>query len=536
MPRSGSRSITERFYQRCCAHVRPPSAIRDTVRPVRAPTAALLCAVVAASAVVAAPGPLAASGSKDVDTNPHRDSVEFVGAGNVRVFDSRETGTRLAGGTTHRIDASAVGAPSDAIAVALNVAALDVDANSWVTVFDCAAGEVPGTATVNVVPGETRANNVIVPTTAAGEICVRSRVDVHLVIDAAGYLPSTSSFRPQRPRRVVDSRLPGPIDRLAARSITLIPLPSAVPFDARALALNIAAVGADGPGHFSIVPCSDEVPDDRTAVQTFARDVRSIGMLVEIPDGALGFCLFTSTATDVVVDLNGYVGADSGWVFGQNFEFGNRRLDTRDVGERPLQPFESRPVEWLRRDGMEPEHAPDVAVLTLTVVEPTTRGWAAAYPCSDVRPPTASLNFRVAETTSNTVIVPRGDRGDICLISNTTTDVVVDYVADLQSFDLPLATIPTFTCGGGGFQVHEGDVAGNLGDDTIVIGGDGVYTVRWESSDDVRIDVSDAGRLLAVADDPLAPPVAIPVTVADGSGRTMSFVLTTPDDNPGPFC
>ena len=74
-------------------------------------------------------------------------------------------------------------------AVALNVTAVDTSGPGWLRVWDCAAPE-PDTSSVNyTTDGAVEPNAVIVPLAAdsAGEVCVRTRVGTHVVVDLAGW-------------------------------------------------------------------------------------------------------------------------------------------------------------------------------------------------------------------------------------------------------------------------------------------------------------------------------------------------------------
>jgi hypothetical protein len=74
------------------------------------------------------------------------------------------------------------------------------------------------------------------------------------------------------------------------------------------------------------------------------------------------------------------------------------------------------------------------AVVNLTAVRPTTNGWLRAIPCDQRTTPTVSnLNAGAGEVIANSAIVKLSASGEICLQTNTTTDVVVDVTGYLSS-------------------------------------------------------------------------------------------------------
>jgi hypothetical protein len=67
------------------------------------------------------------------------------------------------------------------------------------------------------------------------------------------------------------------------------------------------------------------------------------------------------------------------------------------------------------------------AVINLTAIAPVGGGYLTAYPSSSSTPPTASnVNFKKGELISNRAVVDLSPTGEINLVSNTATNVVVD--------------------------------------------------------------------------------------------------------------
>ena len=65
-------------------------------------------------------------------------------------------------------------------------------------------------------------------------------------------------------------------------------------------------------------------------------------------------------------------------------------------------------------------------VLNVTVTEPDAAGFLTVYPCGTPRPNASNLNFSVAQTIPNNVIVKVGAGGTVCLFTQSTTHLIAD--------------------------------------------------------------------------------------------------------------
>jgi hypothetical protein len=95
-----------------------------------------------------------------------------------------------AGGVRSFPIAGRCGIPADAVAVALNVTAVNAGAAGNLRLFP--AGAVPPASVINFATGVTRANNAVATLSALGEVAVRADLavqtaTVHLVLDVSGY-------------------------------------------------------------------------------------------------------------------------------------------------------------------------------------------------------------------------------------------------------------------------------------------------------------------------------------------------------------
>ena len=136
------------------------------------------------------------------------------------------------------------------------------------------------------------------------------------------------------PQRVVDTRETG--QRLAAGGTLTVDLsalaPTTVGTDAAAVAVNVTAADPATAGFLTVWPCGADRPL-ASSVNFLAGQARGAQAttLLRQPDRAL--CVFSNTATDVVVDLQGVFVPPAGC--GSLPVTPDRKLDTRNTGRAP---------------------------------------------------------------------------------------------------------------------------------------------------------------------------------------------------------
>lgn len=102
-----------------------------------------------------------------------------------------------------------------------------------------------------------------------------------------------------------------------------------------------------------------------------------------------------------------------------------RVLDTRRIGNQRFAAGESRPLA---------EVAPAVAdtvgyAVNLTIVDPSSAGFATVQPCSQQPGVTSTLNFVAGQTVANAVsIVPATNLTGVCVYSSAAAHVIVDLM------------------------------------------------------------------------------------------------------------
>ena len=321
-------------------------------------------------------------------------------------------------------------------AVALNVVATDAAAAGYVTVYPC--GEQPVVSSVNFVSGDVVANAVMAPVSTAGLVCFAASTPVHLVVDLNGWFRGDGGFRTVGPARVLDTRgqspgallapPPQPLTPDAALVVPVAGLPGGFTPSSGlgAVSLNVTVTGPSSAGFVTVYPCGDR-PLVSSVNFTAGQTVSNAVIAPVSSDGRI--CVFSSTSTDVVIDLNGWVGE------GSSFQAAGpgRVFDTRGDSPAALRPLPAAQVSpgapltvrLTALPGITPDGGVAAIALNLTVTGSARAGYVTVHPCGEP-PATSSLNFGPGETVSNAVIATVSAEGNVCILASSPVDVVVD--------------------------------------------------------------------------------------------------------------
>jgi hypothetical protein len=291
-------------------------------------------------------------------------------------------------------------------AVAVTITATEADAIGYVTVWPCDQSR-PETSVANVIPGATVANTVIVPVARNGEVCVFTSTPMHLRVDVSGrFGGDIRAISP--PRRLVDSRLglsatKGPVTRFRLR----------IPHVAQAAALTLTVTEPSAAGFVTLWPCDQPRPE--ASLINFVRG-QTVANSVVVPVPAdRRLCGFSSVPTQVLVDLEALFTSGYGAVGP------TRVLDTRlGVGG-----YQGRRTTMRVAVG-DTVPGSRAVVMNLTTVNPVATGSLVVWPCEAVRPTTALLEFRAGQTVANSVVVPLGSSGDLCIRATEATHLLID--------------------------------------------------------------------------------------------------------------
>ncbi len=371
-------------------------------------------------------GSPAPSGSADVGA-PVIGGLQLLSTP-TRVVDTRVMADKLGAGRVLTVPiAGANGVPPNATAAVVSVTAVEPCADTFLTVYPC-GGAPPVASMVNAVALSIVANSAVVRL-GAGALCVFSLQATDVVIDVSGWI-ATSGLRtvPGSPTRLVDTRpgerevLPVAQRPLAAGGLVTVDigsLPGAT--IAAAATVNVTAAAPQGSGFVSVVPgpCANVVvpPATSNLNVTSGRDVAAAAT-VALGDGEL--CVYASTTTDIIVDLQALHGTAGGASAAVD---PLRILDTRDT--QRIGPGESLVVDLGT--------AREAAIVNLTAVDPSGSGFLTLYPCGSAVPTASNVNVTAGVIVANRALVSTAGTSRFCLFSSVETDAVIDlegYVSD----------------------------------------------------------------------------------------------------------
>ena len=151
--------------------------------------------------------------------------------------------------------------PETALAVALNVTAVDGAGPGYLTIFPD-GGPQPGTSSVNFSPGAASPNSVMAKIGTDGRVRIFANVSVNVVVDVFGWFGPGGNARlfTVVPNRVLDTRDGGtPVGSLQTIDVQIAGT-ERVPVGASAAVLNVTAVGAVGPGYLTVFPSGRALP------------------------------------------------------------------------------------------------------------------------------------------------------------------------------------------------------------------------------------------------------------------------------------
>jgi hypothetical protein len=382
------------------------------------------------------PGDPPPSGGIPPVINPPSGPTEFVSMNPQRLFDTRDgTGGRLgplgAGETWPFTIRGQYGVPDGAIAVAINLTAVNATMGTYVTAWP-GGQDRPTTSNLNPVPGMAVPNLAIVRLGNAGDVnFFNNSGSVDLLADVVGYFRDGTSvgMAPLAPARLLDTRDgSGPIG--AGQTIDLqVAGRGGVSDQPQAVALNVTVTGPTAGSFLTVWPSGESRPLASSVNMVAGQTVPNM-VLSRVGWNGMISIFNNSGSTHVVVDVLGCFDADAG---GRFVALSPRRvLDTRDgtgapqgpVGQSPL------PVTLLGRGGV-PSSGVSGVMLNVTAVAPTASTFVTVYPSSTDRPLASNLNVSAGQVIPNMVLARVGPDGAVMMFNNGG---VVDLVADVVGY------------------------------------------------------------------------------------------------------
>jgi hypothetical protein len=246
-----------------------------------------------------------------------------------------------------------------------------------------------------------------------------------------------------------------------------------VPAEAQTVQINVAAVDPTEAGFLTVFACGEPQPN-ASSVNFRANDTKS-NLVVARLDGQGRTCVYSSAATDLTVDVQGYT------VDALTSVEPARLLDTRSrtatvdgeyaaIGARGTGSTTALPVRG--RAGV-PGDA-NTVLLNVTAVNASAPGFITVHACGTSRPNASNVNYAPGEAQSNLVVTRLDDQGRACIFTRSSSDIVVDVQGYVIGANIVVAPPERYPSSDAGF-VHPG----------VLIGG--------ADLDQLRADI-DAGR------------------------------------------
>ncbi|TDV57604.1 RCC1 domain-containing protein [Actinophytocola oryzae] len=351
----------------------------------------------------------------------------FTPVSPVRVLDTR-TGTGFPVGPNTTVGVSlAAHVPETATAVVLNVTGVSPTAPTFVTVFPTLANR-PNTSSLNLVAGETRANQVTV-TLGAGRIVnlYNDAGNTHLVADLAGYYATGAGakYTALPANRLTDTRWDGvPV---GAGGTLVVDLAGRVPASATAVTFNLTATDVTSTTFVTAWPTGTPRPN-ASNVNLTAGETRPNLVTVAVGADRKVSLYNNAGSAHLVVDLSGFYTPDYGASFLPLSP--TRVLDTRNgtgTGgfSGPVGPGAEIEV-WFGDSGLPPTMTG--LVLNVTGVAATAATYVTAWGPYRSRGNTSTLNIAPGQTTPNAAVVALAQQPAVRLYNNSGS---VHLLADL---------------------------------------------------------------------------------------------------------
>jgi hypothetical protein len=208
------------------------------------------------------------------------------------------------------------------------------------------------------------------------------------------------------PVRIADTRTGHGV--VAAGGVLQVPVAGSVPADATGVVVNLTAAAAQSAGYLTAYPCGATAPT-ASNLNVNAGETRANQAAVAL-DTTTAICVFSSTTTDVIVDLAGwYAPTGAGY-----------------VAQTPARVFDSRTAGGPATAFTIAVTGGSAVTVNLTVTNPAAAGYLTAYPCGMDTPLVSNVNFDAGQTIANLATVRLSATGTLCLTTSASTHLIAD--------------------------------------------------------------------------------------------------------------
>lgn len=354
--------------------------------------------------------------------------AKFAAHTPVRLLDTRDAHRPLGPGEHRKLVIPPELQASGITAVVLNLTGVAPTQDTYLTAQPVPSAGAPTVSSLNLVRGETRANQVTVPVNSDGSIDLYNhRGSVNLVADFAGmyrftYTDEAYRYAPVTPRRLLDTRDGG---HIASGHTVSVPLGAAVPADATAVTVNLTGIAPTNPTYLTLYPGGQARPL-ASSVSIEPGETTPNQVTVPVDPQSRELLLYNNFGvTDATVDLVGYYGP-TGTAGFHSVNPPRRIADTRAHGG-PLGPNTDRSIPSTVAAG---DH-PVAVVVNLTGVHTGDPTFVTAWASGTARPFTSNLNLNGWQTASNASTPPLGADGNFRVYNAFGS---TDILADLQGY------------------------------------------------------------------------------------------------------
>jgi hypothetical protein len=254
------------------------------------------------------------------------------------------------------------------------------------------------------------------------------------------YSARGSYFLGYGPTRLVDTRRGTGVAqrRVPANGMLRLTVPADIPASVTALALNLTTTNSAGAGYVVAYADGTARPPVSTVNFVAGRTVAAMSLVQPGADRSIDVFVH-GNATDLVIDVTGFLARDFFDDSGSFTPFRARMLDTRNGtgtgtspsgsngAARPVPPGGTIEVNVAYTTDHGIEGAGLVgAMADVVATDPTAAGYLTVYPDDADRPITSNVNFVRGQTVANSVVMSTGEGYKVYNGSSGTVDVVAD--------------------------------------------------------------------------------------------------------------
>ena len=248
-----------------------------------------------------------------------------------RLLDTRRTHAVAAGSTTTVPVTGVAGVPSSGVgAVVLNITVAAPATSGYLIAFPAGATR-PSSSNINYAAGRAAVGMTFARVGTGGAVSIYTSASTHLLVDIAGWLPTSADYTGITPTRLIDTRIGTgtPKARVPAGGTLTVQVTGVggVPTAGiNAVELGVTAVGPSTGGYLTTYPAGDSRPGASTLNYPQGQAVANS---VTAKVGAGGkVSIYSSAQTDLLVDVQGYfryplTGVVSAWGAGSSGQLGD---------------------------------------------------------------------------------------------------------------------------------------------------------------------------------------------------------------------